>query len=29
MAAGYDSLTAAALDNGFNDISYFCKIFKR
>ena len=28
MAAGYDSLTAAALDNGFNDISYFCKIFK-
>ena len=29
MAAGYDSMTEAALDNGFNDISYFCKIFKR
>lgn len=26
---GQKSITEAAMDNGFNDISYFCKVFKK
>ena len=29
MTAGGKSITSAAFDSGFNDLSYFCKVFKR
>ena len=29
MTAGGKSITEAAFNSGFNDLSYFCKVFKR
>ena len=29
IALGGKNITEAAMDNGFNDISYFCKVFKK